>query len=334
MSKNTREKRYKRIGEYIENIRNIKGKVEVRGRFSSLTSLDPYISFVEGAITTIYGTAGSGKTHFAIETCISQAEVYGSKTAYYLTEAGTFEETVLDIVQTYLQKTLENITDSELIGALEWMDEYIFIIDISKGLMSMREIYEQVLDMEKEYNIKINNVVLDHFGNILPDPKNRGSSIADNVKFTFQAMTATSKVKSFHTMILFHVSSQEPVKCPVSGKFYLLKAEPYMLSGGVQSHFLSQQMINVYRPISRKEQQGIVDPETGMPFELNETHITCMKVKPKQSGSLGSVKIYFDWHKQSYYEICNEGRQYRRGKKITESAMKPNLDFGSKDLPF
>lgn len=336
MSSNTKNKRYKRIKDHIKDIKSIKGRVESRGRFFSLTSLDPIISLVEGSITTIYGTAGSGKTQFCIETCVSQAEVYGSKTAYYLTEAGTFEETVLDIAQTYLQKTLSEITDEELLTALEWMDEYIFIIDISRGLMSMREIYEQVLSMEKEYDIKINNVVLDHFGNILPDPKNKGATIADNVKFTFQAMTATSKLKNFHTIILFHTARQEPVKCPVSGKFYLLKAEPYELSGGIQANFLSMQMINVHRFISREDQLGVIDPQTGMPYELNETHITCTKVKPKQSGSLGTVKIYFDWKKQSYYEIVNGEKRYRRGSKAKDkpSAIQPNLDFGVKDIPF
>lgn len=328
-------KRYKRISDFIGNITSIKNKVEGRGRFASLTSLDPYISFIDGSLTTVYGTAGSGKTQFTIETCISQAEVYDSKTVYYLTEAGTFEETVLDIVQTYLQKTLDNITDDELIEALSWMDSYIFLLDISRGLMTIREIYEQVLDLQKEYKVKINNIVIDHFGNILPDPTVKGVGIADNVKFTFQAITATSKLKNFHTIILFHVASQDPIKCPTTNKFYLPKAEPYMLSGGVQSHFLSYQMINVYRPISRQEQYGIINPQTGSPFELNETQITCVKVKPKQSGSLGGVTVYFDWEKQSYYEVIDGVKKYRRkgssSKAEIKSAMQPNLNFG-KDL--
>lgn len=335
MSEN-KVKRYKRISEYFDKITASRKETGSRGRFSGFKSLEPYISFIPGHQTTIFGTAGSGKTAFGVECCINMAEVYGSKTVFYLTEVGTWSETVLDICQTYLGKTLDVMTDEELLDALTWMDEHFFVLDISKGLMSIRDIYEQVLEMQKEYDIKIDNILIDHFGNVVPDPSVKGTGLHNEVKFTFQAITATSKLKNFHTIILFHVANQDPIKCPQSGKFYLPKAEPYMLSGGVQSHFLSQQMISVYRPISRQEQYGVVNPETGVPFEVNEAHITCMKVKPKFSGSLGGAVLHFDVKSQRYYEVNNGIKQYREGvldrkKKpsIDDSAIKPNLNFGT-----
>lgn len=335
-------KRYKRISDFSKEIVGIRKQTGSRGRFAGFSELDPYISFITGHCTTVMGTAGSGKTAFTIEACVNQAEVYGSKTVFYLTEVGTWEETVLDICQTYLGKTLDVMTDEELLTALSWMDEYFFVLDISKGLMTIREIYEQVLDMQKEYGIKIDNILIDHFGNIVADPSVKGTGIHNEVKFTFQAITATSKMKGFHTIILFHVANQDPIKCPSSNKFYLPKAEPWQLSGGMQGHFLSQQIISVYRPITREEQYGIINPNTGIPYELNEAHITCMKVKPKFSGKLGGCVLHWDGSKQMYYQIKDGKKEYREGSYINKNkpqvnTIQPNLNFGkgeNLDNPF
>lgn len=333
---NQKIKRYKRISEFASEIVGLRKVTGERGRFAGFSELDPYISFITGHCTTVMGTAGSGKTAFTIESCINQAEVYGSKTVFYLTEVGSWSETVLDICQTYIGKTLDVMTDEELLIALSWMDEYFFVLDISKGLMTIRDIYEQVLDMQKEYSIKINNIVIDHFGNVVGDPTVKGTGVHNEVKFTFQAMRATSKAKGFHTIILFHVANQDPIKCPVSNKFYLPKAEPWQLSGGMQGHFLSEQIISVFRPISRQEQYGIINPETGVPYELNEAHITCMKVKPKFSGKLGGCVLHWDGNKQMYYQIKDGVKNYRQGyeakhskKDMIVNSLQPNLNFGN-----
>ena len=160
-------------------------------------------------------------------------------------------------------------------------------------------------------------------------------TIAESVKYVFQAITRTSKKFNYHTHILFHVKDIDPIKCSTSGKFYLPKPEMYMLSGGMQSSYLSQQMISIWRPITREEQYGIVD-SNGIEYQLNETHVTCMKVKPKNSGRLGGAVLKFNSDKQCYYETVNGvptfgGDEYGIKGNVKSSPMQPNLNFG-KDL--
>lgn len=331
-----RTKRYRRISDSFNEILQDKNRVQERGSFTGFKVLEPYISFIEGNITTIFGTAGSGKTQLSIEFSIYMAMAYKKITLLYLTEAGSFSETVLDICQTYLRKRLEDIEDEELLDALDWMSKYFYVIDVSDSLLDIREIYSSTRELEEDYGIKVHNIIIDHYHNINLTKEQRGMTIAEQVKFVFQAITRTSKKFSYHTIILFHVKDIDPIKCPTTGKFYLPKPEFYMLSGGMQSSYLSQQMIGVWRPITREEQYGIVNPDTGIPFELNEAHVTCMKVKPKQSGKLGGDTLFFDWEKQSYYEIEDGIRKYAGDAYNTrdinkQSAIRPNLK--SWDLP-
>lgn len=330
-------KRYFKISDVKQQALTHKSKVSERGKSSGFHTIDPYISYVEGHTTTVVGHPGDGKTQYVIEELCHLSSKYGDKNVCYLTEAGTEVETVLDIVQTHVKKALQFMTDDELLEGLEWMEQFFYIIDISKELLNIREIYETVRDIEVTEGVKINNVVVDHYHNILPVPEQMSTQIADKVKFTYQAINRTSKKFSYHTIILFHVKDVDPVKCSTTGMYYLPKPEMWMISGGVQSSYHGQQVISLWRPIKRQEQIGIVNPYTGIPFELNMMIVTCLKVKPKNSGKLGGDTLMWDWEKQSYYEII-AGKKYYVGEyeslnKPTPSAtLKPSRKFDDDEI--
>lgn len=325
-------KRYKRISQNITEIVSSKKQAQTRGTLTGFKCLEPYISFVKSASTTLFGAAGAGKTQIIVEFMVHAARTKGEVTVLYLTEAGDFAETVLDVCQTYLQKRLEDITDEELMGALAWMDNFFILIDSSQDLLNIREIYEDVLNLQKEYGMKVDNLVIDHYLNLRPCAEQKGMTIAENARFVMQAITRTSKKFNLHTIILFHTRDIDPIKCSHSGKFYLPSPEPWQLTSGMTAFYLSQQMISVWRPISREDQYGVINPTTGLPFELNEMHVRCVKVKPKISGKTGGAVIHFDWSKQAYYELhegkkCYAGDAYKDNDSATTSAMQPNKDF-------
>lgn len=323
-------KKYFRISDIRDSALKKKKEVSERGKSTGFKSLDPYISYIPGYTTTVFSYAGQGKTQFCVEELVYLSEHYGDKNVCYLTEAGDAAETALDIAQTYKRKVLIQMTDEDVIEAFDWMEEHFFILDISKDLMNIREIYETVVEIEKVEGVKINNVLIDHYHNIPPTPEMQSATIADKVKYIYQAITRTSKKFNLHTFILFHVRDTDPVKCPKSNQYYLPKPEMYMLSGGQQSSYLGQQMISIWRPISREEQVGTVDPTTGIPFKLNSMIVTCVKVKPKQSGKIGGSLLMWDWEKQSYYEEEGFGKRMYAGDHLPKSqtpTLKPNLNF-------
>lgn len=329
-------KKYFKVSDVSQQAMDRKSKSADRGKSTGFHKLDPYISYVEGHTTTIVAHAGAGKTQFCIEEMVYLSKKYGDKHVCYLTEAGDAAETILDIAQTYKRKVLSLMTDEELLDALLWMEDFFYVIDISNSLMNIREIYETVREIEDEEKVKINNVIVDHYHNILPTPDQASATIADKVKYIYQAINRTSKKFAYHTFILFHVKEVEPIKCSTTGMFYLPKPEIYMVSGGVQSSYHGQQIVSLWRPITRQEQFGIINPATGSPFLLNSMIVTCLKVKPKNSGKPGGETIMWDWEKQSYYEELGTHSNYYAGEYegmvVPVSQLKPSRKFEEEDI--
>ena len=319
MQKKEQKKIFYRISEVQDEVFSIKRQTFEKGHSTGFRCLDELISYKQGWSTIIFSYAHQGKTQFVIEECVHLAKAHNVISAIYLTEAGNRGETILDIIQTYLGKNLSehHVDDEDIFKALEWADKYFILLDNVDNLLSIRDIYSSVKEAEKQHDIKIGNLVIDHFGNLQRDEDQKFFNIADNVKYTLQAVTRTSKKFNLHTFILFHVRDTEPIKCGTTGKYYLPKPEMYAISGGQQSNFLGQQIISVWRPV--------------MPYELNETHITVNKSKPKFIGKLGSAVIYFDTSAQKYYETIG-GEKHYCGEYTTQHALpsagiKPNRSF-------
>lgn len=332
------KKRYFRVSELKERIFETKNESFSKGWSTGFKELDEIISYKKGYSTVVYSYSHQGKTQFAIEESIHLAKTYGVVTLLYLTEAGTMGDTILDIIQTYLGKNLgeQMVDDSEIFTALEWMDKYFVILDCEASLLTIRQIYQEVRRIKRETGLVVENVIIDHYGNLQKGDDQKFLKIDENVKYVLQAVTRTSKSLGFHTFILFHVRDTDPIKCKISEKFYLPKPEHYDISGGQQVNFLGQQMICIWRPISAPEKFGIVNPDTCMPYEMNETHVTVSKSKPKHIGRLGTRTIYFETSRQRYYEKIDSRPYYAREYaeahdtppvKMASGAIQPNTNF-------
>lgn len=299
------------INEFKEEILSSKNTFGKRGWDTGFPVTDEILSYKQGASTLIFSYQHQGKSQWAIEASVYLAKRYGVKSALYLTEAGSKGDAVLDIIQTYIGKQAINITDNELFTALEWAEEYFYIADVSAKLANVVEIYQGVKQLQ-DSGINIGNVIIDHFHNLTKHKDQQFMDKADITKFVLQQVTRASAKLNVHTFILFHVRDTAPIKCDKSGIYYLPQPEGYAISGGQQAGYLAQNMVSVWRPVSREDHYGIINPQTGAPYELNECYITCTKVKPKGTAVLGKRVMYFDISKQRYYCI-KDGRRYYAG---------------------
>lgn len=266
-------------------------------------NLDEIISYKKGYSTTIYSYAHQGKTQFTLEQCVNLAIMYKTKVAVYLTEAGDYEEIVLEIAQTYMRRSLADVTltDLELEFAIDtFVNEYFYIIPASSKFFSIEELAYAIQDTNKEYGIQLEVVVIDHFGNLDKSDNQKYFKTDENVKFVMQTINRMSRKLNLHTFILFHIRDTDPVKCSVTGKWYLPKPEHHNISGGQQANYQGMQMIAVWRPIYHPNKLGIVDPDTTNPFEINETRIIVSKSKPKHIGQLGERSLFFYGNNQAY----------------------------------
>lgn len=296
--------KYFRVSQIKDQAFAAKNAMSNKGYSTGFKCLDNLISYKEGYSTIIFSYAHQGKTQFAVEEAIWLAKKHGLVSMIYLTEAGSMAETILDICQSYLGKNFstEYVSDDDLLDAMDWMNKYFILLNCEDNLLTIREIFTALKDAQKEFGIVIKNLVIDHYGNIEKDEKQKYFNTADNVKYVLQAVTRTSKKFGIHTFILFHVRDTDPIQCPITKMFYMPEPEMQFISGGQQSNFLGQQIISVWRAVSSERKFGIIDPNTAMPFLLNETRITVHKSKPKFIGFLGTQSIYFSKQRQSFYE--------------------------------
>lgn len=313
-----------------------------RGWDTGITALDERYSVVRGSNTIVYSFAGHGKTQATMQISVNLAIKYGIKSAFYFTEMTSTAGGVLDVAQTVLGKQAEDITDEELIKTLEWMNEYFYFADVDSRLLDINTIYKEVYELNKS-GADIQNIVIDHYHNLEQNEKMKFLDRADKVKYILQTMTKSSKYLNIHTFILFHVRDTKPVQCKTSGLWHLPLPEKEELTGGQSSSYFGWNMLCTWRPILHEDKLGIVNPTTGIPYELNETIAYIAKVKPKGSAKLGASSIYFDIKRQQYYSIVDGVKDYGvnennpitgGGYKPKESALKPNLEFGLTDIPF
>lgn len=286
----------------------------VKGYDCGFKTGDEYLSYRLGFSTGFYSYSAQGKSQFWIEQAVHLSRKHKLKHAIWLTENGKKEELIMDIAMTYLRKSLfslnQIVTDEELFMALEWMDDFFYIIDHESSILNIRDIYQSVAEIEATHKIKIDCVAIDNATNLAREADKGKMMIHEYMNYLMTAINRTSLAKNYHTFILFHVGKQDRVECKTTGKKYQAPATHYDIVGGQMVNYLGYQLACVYRPISNEEQVGIIDPDTGLPFALNETHIIVSKSKPKAVGTQGQFKIYFDVDRQAYYELIANTKFY------------------------
>lgn len=298
--------RYKEVHDDVEQLYE---KGITRGNYLGFEGLHELYSFKNEGTTYVYGAPFSGKTEFWFEMMMNLTELYGFHHAIYTPESGTLAEIYAELLSKRLKKPFyKNLPDhmnvTEHYKEKDFIDEYFFIIDPKDVDLTIEGFYSAVDDLEKAYKVKINTTVCDPFNELkhnLSGDSGRQDLYIEN-KLGFIRRDAYTRGR--HNVILTHVADQEPVKMK-DGTVYYPPATPRQIAGGQAWYRKAMNMICVWRPPA-----GITDPDTGVPFEDNETHIIINKYKPKGVGKKGRTKLYFDTMKNRYYEKFNGMRRY------------------------
>lgn len=288
------------------------GEIFVKGVSCGFRVGDEYISYRKGYTTGYFSYSAQGKTQFLIEQLIHTAKEAGWKHAIWLTETGKKEEIIMDFVMSFTGKSYfdpDNYpTEEEEDAALTWLQNHIYIIDHEEAMLNLQDIYKAVAEFERTTGIKMDTVSIDNASNLSREPGFEKLSVAEYMNYLMRTTARTSLKENYHTFILFHLNKPDyMMECAhqkKQGGEYRYHPAPnhYNISGGQQINFLGFQLVGIYRPISKKSQYGILNPETGLPFELNETHVIVTKSKPKAIGKEGSFVLFFDKSRQKYFE--------------------------------
>lgn len=348
---------FNKAGELREKL--IKGRKNAfsRGWDTGFKVLDEIASFKPKYQTLIFSAPSIGKSTITLDLLMAQAEM-GRNVCIYSPEYSDEGELLMALIQARLSKSLygkyaDKITDEEFVKALEFVDKHFVVInkprtkkDGNTMKMSVTNVFREVYKASKHYNMKIDIVFIDPMNYFQKDGDEKFMQIQDYVLSVYEKVTEFSNVMDLHTIMSAHTRDVELKEDKELGIRYYGILHPSEIVGGQSNYRAAMQVLHLQRA-----PEGVLDRD-GIPYPANYTIIHNQKVKPYGTGKIGSTEkrvnkdgLYFDPDTHTMYEIIDGVKYYRneyynKDKEIqfkqndSESAIKPNLEFGLNDAPF
>ncbi len=317
-----------RLSDVRESLDKIYSEGITRGVYLGFEGLHDIFSFKPFGTTYIYSAPFSGKTELWLELLMNLTELYGWRHAIYSPESGEAHEIFAELISKRARKPFyknipDHINETEYYNQIDFIGEYFYIIDPKDKDLTIEEFFIEVDKIEKQYDIKINTTCCDPFNelrhNFANDEGRQDLYIENRLGFIRKNAFAHKR----HNVIITHVRDQAHVQTKDGKRFYP-PASPREIAGGQAWYRKAMNLISLWRPPA-----GMMDEETGYPFEENEVHVIIKKYKPKGVGKLGMAKLFYDAKINRYYEVLNgnkryAGRQLEPLQKAIQTAITPN----------
>lgn len=347
----SKEVLYRRASQFKDKLVSNKNRAFEKGWDTGFHTLDQIASFKENYQTLLYAPPHTGKSVITSDILMAQAEM-GRRSCIYSPEFIDEEEIFFSLIQSRIKKNLTSrnseIKDYEIEEAIKFIDEHFITIskpprklDNSQTKVTLEVIFRQVADAEKELGIKINLLFIDPMNYLEKAPEDKFMQTADHVLSTYEKVAEYSKVLKLHTIMSAHTRDVELIKDKDTGIRYYDTPHPSEVVGGQSNYRAGYQVLALDR-----KPEGVAD-SNGIPYPKNYTVIHCQKTKPFGTGKIGSTDslvnmdgLYFDPNTFTMYEYVDGVRYYRNEyynkdkAKDKPSAIQPNLDFGTKEIPF
>lgn len=299
--------KHTRLREIEPSIEQLYDTGITRGLYCGFETLHEYYSIKPKGTTYLYGAPFSGKTEVWFEIMMNLSELYGYRHAIYSPESGEAKEIFAELLSKKARKPFYknhtgHLSKAEYAREKDFVDEYFYIIDPKDSDLTIEDFFKEVNAIEKHYDVKINTTCCDPFNELthIFGDERQDLYIENRLGFIRKDASANDR----HNVIITHVTNQEYAKTKEGARYYP-PASPREIAGGQAWYRKAMNMISVWRPVS-----GIIDPDTGAPFEENEVHLIIQKYKPKGVGKKGMAKLYFNNNQNRYYEKINGTPRY------------------------
>ena len=298
-----------------------------------------YISILKGSTSYIYGAPFSGKSqwwHEVLVNIISKLEESGTdEYAMILSpETGSVEQIYGELISIKARRSFIGdfkMPKEEMNVAADFISRHFLVMDFDGENATMKDVFTQVESAEREFGIKIGFVTIDPLNYLVTDEQSfsrRDLAISKDLDY----MLADARKNNRHNTIITHAANQQIQKTK-DGQWYYPVVSAREVLDGQQFFRKGMIMISVYRPLDIKGMP--LFSEDGVPYEENETHIYIQKAKPKGSSKIGNFKLFYDFKKNSYYEVNDftGGKMYAfdhekiAEKKTEGNLIKQNTDF-------
>lgn len=331
-------KAYFRVNEFRQEVLDKRDETFERGFEIGFKSAEDYISLKKGFTSYVYSEPFSGKSSFILNTYIYIAKKYDAKIAIYSPESGGRDALVSYLCQLVMGKKLHGIgaqkaSDEEWMESLDFLNEHFLILDppvIGKDAVefSAQEMFKQLATACKELGWKLDILLIDPLTMLRKSEEDRKKSIADYILDLLYYLNHIAQAWDLHIQVALHTADTDIVTDKDTGIEYASKPFPSKLHNGKNVHRTGQMMVGLWRCPA-----GVVEKSTGLPYPDNSTDIIIQKNKILGAGEVGAFRLYFDNAKQNFYEIIASKKyyigEYEGLSKSSDSAIKPNLNFGT-----
>ncbi|RLI34891.1 hypothetical protein DRO66_08075 [Candidatus Bathyarchaeota archaeon] len=348
--------KYYKISDVQSKLNHLRNHGIQRGEYCGFEGLDEIYTAKKGYPLFIAGAPHSGKTEVTLELLMAWSEIYGWKHCVCLGENGDPEDIFAELCSKYIGKSYRKMkeqgvvnqyamTEVERTQAEYFVSEHFIVIgeefefnfDTDKNAdVTIKSFYKYVSDVEKELGYQFDTTTFDPFNDIDEEDEKYGGRIDRYLKYALRYVRSVSRNFKRIDILVTHIADLKPREDPKTGQRYYPMAMPNEWAGGRVWFRRGFTMLLIYRPPA-----GHAKNLDGTEFYTeNETMVVVQKAKPKGAAKLGARSLYFDWERNRFYEMLENGERRYAGKrtKATEqsgvgSTIKPNAAFDSEYDP-
>lgn len=317
----------------IKRIQQIQNELEAlretglqRGDSTGFECLNSLYSIKQGSYTIFLAAPGHGKSEIEFELLINQSTKFGKRHLIYSPETGSVPEIIAELVHKVTLKPFFKTSaycadEKEYHAALNWIDHHFLIVDSDEQAYSIQELFEMVLQFEKENpGEKINCIMAEPYNELKHDMSKYQGRQDLYIEDLFGDVRRFTKKHNKHVFLSFHPAHQQ--KLEENGIRFYPMPTAREAAGGQAALRKAMTWINMWRP-----PLGLSD-ENG-PFTDNEVIITIEKAKPKGVSVKGTCKLYFDWKRNRYYEKIRGQDFYAFHHEKGQSVLMPSEEFAN-----
>ena len=312
--------KYFRVSDRTQQLHKLREESVLRGKYCGFNILDEIFTVKRGYPLYIAGAPHAGKTEFTLEILVNLSNLYGWKHFIYLGETGTVDEIIAELCHKKIGKSYRKYRDKDLIDgfamdekermyAEAWVDEHFYILDTEDDLslvsdFTVSQFYKLVDEVEQETGVTFDTTLIDPFNDVDEELEKYGNREDKFLKDALKLVRRNAKQHNRVNILVNHIADIKPIIDQDTKNRYYPVALPNEWAGGRVWFRRAFMQIVIYRPPSwMKDDEGV-------PILQNETWVVVQKAKPKGAGKLGTRSIFWDWKKNRYYEMTNDGNRY------------------------
>jgi len=265
------------------------GKVpleEIEGVSTGWPQIDKYYRPVPGDVTIVTGVPGSGKSEWLLSLAVNMAEKSDWRFLYINFEAKS-KDMLVTLTEKKLQRGYKRISPAAFKDVLPWCDNHFAFSRNDFDSPSVDTVLEEA-KTEAMSPQGLQGLIIDPYNYIDRCGKFQADMETDFVKSMLSAVKRFANEFKVHVWFVSHpAKNASPAERP----------SMYNIAGSANWYNKTDNGIVIHRTYT------VIDD---LPLQTNQTELVIEKIRNKEAGELGEVKMTFDKQNRSFHILDDD----------------------------